>query len=152
MSQAAHAIEFALSLSPEQSHEFLRLWHQGHRQRCQEKWPHVPEACFDPLEACAIEATTDALLVVQNERLRQISDKGYDYAHDDKFQEGQLARAAAAYALPSSRFSEAPSFWPWQEHQFNPQSHCQNLIRAGALVVAELERIERMKIGIRDPV
>ena len=90
---------------------------------------------------------SEAAALVLHERERQIKEEGYALAHDDEHTEGQLALLAAAYAL-SSRDSTAPiayevasflgeSVFKWG---FNPKSPIQDLTRAGALILAELER------------
>src|SRR5699024_6508482 len=52
----------------------------------------------------------------------------------------ELALAAAAYILSSTRFSKAPSFWPWHEQEFKPEGHEHNLQRAGVLILAAMFR------------
>ncbi|NPW56957.1 hypothetical protein HPR97_34090, partial [Pseudomonas aeruginosa] len=34
-------------------------------------------------------------------------------------------------------------FWPWDEEWWKPKSARENLVRAGALVLAEIERLDR---------
>ncbi len=83
------------------------------------------------------------------ERLRQIEIEGFDSAHDDKEVGGGLAYAAACYALTSRpesstlRQEMAEKMWPWDKKWFKPKDPRRDLIRAIALLVAEVERIDR---------
>lgn len=88
---------------------------------------------------------TTAELEVLNERQRQVEREGWDAAHDDKHHTGDLARLAAAYAMRSTGmdgdqvevlFGE-PATWS-KDH---PPRRC--LVIAGALILAELARIDR---------
>src|SRR5690242_14227731 len=45
--------------------------------------------------------------LIRVERIRQIEEEGWTAEHDENHQEGELARAAAAYAL------HAPWIFPW---------------------------------------
>ena len=76
---------------------------------------------------------------IRNERARQVSAEGWSPQHDDQQLHGELAYAAAAYALG------APGFWPtaWPRAHWKPKSRRRDLVRAAALLVAEIERIDR---------
>jgi hypothetical protein len=88
------------------------------------------------------------------ERARQISAEGWTAEHDDRIgYQGALATAAAAYALNAGDMvnpnrdayaNEPPSFWPFDVEWWNPKLPRRDLIRAGALIVAELERLDRI--------
>lgn len=58
-----------------------------------------------------------------------------------------LPKAAAAYALAGvPRYAKAgwpELFWPWRRPRFRPGGSRANLVRAGALILAELERLDR---------
>lgn len=92
-------------------------------------------------------ATTAARDVIA-ERKRQTDAEGYDTAHDDEHDIGELAAAAAAYAAHSASVSgclqpgEANSIWPWARG-FKPKTPREDLVRAGALILAEIERLDR---------
>jgi hypothetical protein len=79
------------------------------------------------------------------ERLRQISEEGFHPLDDDEMGEGELARAACAYIRCSSAPAEAADLWPWPAQQLKPKSRRRNLIVAAALLLAELERLERSR-------
>lgn len=84
------------------------------------------------------------------ERKRQIEVEGWDSAHDDKHDEGEMAAAAGCYAFASGSLvtwdcfrTVADAVWPWDKGWWKPKGHRQNLIKAGALIVAEIERLDR---------
>ncbi len=91
-----------------------------------------------------------AWLDVQAERRRQITAEGWTPGHDDEHDNGQMARAAACYALAGS---SAPNdgtaallvslAWPWDEQWWKPSSARRDLVKACALALAEIERLDR---------
>lgn len=74
------------------------------------------------------------------ERARQVAAEGWDDDHDDRHIKGELRQAAAYYATPD-RFRDN-SMWPWGDFR-KPKDSRTDLIRAGALIVAEIERLDR---------
>lgn len=93
-------------------------------------------------------AITQAARDVLDERRRQQEAEGWDTTHDDDLHEdGELAAAAAAYALHSTARLGAsmprPAFWPWDEQWWKPKGARRDLVRAGALILAEIERLDR---------
>jgi hypothetical protein len=89
-------------------------------------------------------ASVLALADIAIEQARQIEGEGWSAAHDDAHPSGELATAAAAYALawhtPKGSVHPPPSFWPWEREWWKPKSKHRNCVRAGALLVAELAR------------
>lgn len=87
------------------------------------------------------------------ERQRQQAVEGWDYIHDDGHEAGELARAGAAYAgcahfhlLPSGTLclqKETPEHWPWEREWWKPTGFRRDLVKAGALIVAEGEKFDR---------
>jgi hypothetical protein len=88
--------------------------------------------------------------MIRIERLRQITDEGFTHEHDDGYPAGTLQAAADCYLFLTGAI-EAPDdmrgcFWPWNPRWFKPSiDRSRNLIKAGALYVAEAERYERNK-------
>lgn len=80
---------------------------------------------------------------VAAERKRQQSTKGYSVEQDDTYIGGELAAAAISYIEPM----EAESYWPadWHDDSFKPSDYRRNLVKAGALILAEIERIDRQE-------
>ena len=94
------------------------------------------------------------------ERRRQIEHHGYKPEHDDaRHPTGALAVAGAAYALAGAAwiaqrralahvlFPDGPSYpprwWPFHGSYWKPRDSRRDLVRAGALIVAEIERLDR---------
>jgi len=79
------------------------------------------------------------------ERLRQIGQHGYDTANDDAYRAGELALAAASYALAHLRPSMSPALYPWTNSKPScvPAMVRGNLVKAAALLIAEIERLDR---------
>lgn len=76
---------------------------------------------------------------ISHERARQQIEEGYGADHDREHTNGELVEAAIAYAtLDESR-------WPWSRHLLKLESnnHARNLAKAGALIAAEIDRLER---------
>jgi len=80
------------------------------------------------------------------ERQRQIEAEGWTPAHDDEHEDGQLAAASASYAVASvnpSAFAAPPSLWPWTSEWWKPSTRRRMLVKGGALILAEIERLDR---------
>lgn len=95
------------------------------------------------------QRTKAALAEIETERERQVAVEGWTEAHDDAHNGGEMAEAAAAYALGPSVVnwdgsSEPPPWWPWDKKWWKPGDRRRDLVKAGALIVAELERLGRL--------
>lgn len=83
------------------------------------------------------------------ERRRQVEVEGWTAEHDDEHDDGSLSMAAACYAGARARrahgASDTPRLWPesWSARWWKPKDRRRDLIRAGALIVAEIERLDR---------
>ncbi|WP_400638380.1 DNA cytosine methyltransferase [Pseudomonas aeruginosa] len=92
-----------------------------------------------------------AWLDVLAERRRQGEVEGWTPEHDDAHSHGQMARAAACYALAGS---SAPNdgtaallvslAWPWDEQWWKPSTARRDMVKACALGLAEIERLDRV--------
>lgn len=80
-----------------------------------------------------------AIELIANERARQILAKGYTLDHDDTHDHGEIAQAAAEYAAPYSLDLPEGSWAAGRDGD----TRMQQLIKAGALIVAEMERLMR---------
>jgi hypothetical protein len=154
-------------------------WTHSHRLRAElatalhEAWTRVPAPVAEPV--------ADALRLIGGERCRQVDAEGWTLDHDDQHTDGSLAIAAAHYALSSQwwRSSDfrvlAPAGsdeqrekilargplnfgggndcynWPWDLDWWKPKGQVEDLVRAGALIVAEIERIARASTPIASP-
>lgn len=105
--------------------------------------PSAPEA---GLEGWSYYGTRcPAAVDVLKERVRQVEGEGYGVESDDGYTDYQLPRAAICYAikaagLPSHR---ATLYWPFPAPAFKPTERRANLVRAAALLLAEIERLDR---------
>lgn len=93
------------------------------------------------------------------ERKRQVSVEGWTPSHDDTHKNNEMAFAAACYAFHAAAASwdledcgteydshPAPKNWPWESEWWKPKSARADLVRAGALILAEIERIDRAAV------
>ncbi|ENZ8242067.1 ead/Ea22-like family protein [Klebsiella pneumoniae] len=91
-------------------------------------------------------AVTAAAADVLAERKRQVTAEGWTPGHDDEYEHGELADAAGCYALSSELFDcagEPPRPWPWPDEWWKPTNRRRDLVKAGALILAEIERLDR---------
>tara|TARA_R110000787_G_scaffold3148_4_gene12649 strand:- start:39991 stop:40545 length:555 start_codon:yes stop_codon:yes gene_type:complete len=97
----------------------------------------------------------DGLLDVMAERARQVIGEGWTAEHDDSHRlKGELAMAAACYAAKSTGDYSAESFapcvrelkWPFPRNWWKPKDRRRDLVRACALILAEIERLDRMRV------
>jgi hypothetical protein len=80
------------------------------------------------------------------ERQRQVDVEGFDEENDDKYQVHELLRAAGCYILSPIGWLHSPPpawLWPWDYKWWKPTTPRRDLIKAAALIVAEIERIDR---------
>jgi hypothetical protein len=89
-----------------------------------------------------------AVIDVLAERERQILQEGFSPLRDDGYRHGEMSTAAACYAM-MGRFhyptpGKPPIQWPWSKDWWKPSSYRRNLVKATALLLAEIERLDRM--------
>lgn len=90
----------------------------------------------------------NAALDVLAERQRQIDSEGRTPEHDDQHGGGQLAEAAACYAIGDTHArncAQMTRIWPWAYEWWKPGDRRRMLVKAGALIIAEIERLDRIK-------
>lgn len=92
--------------------------------------------------------------LISQERSRQVSEEGWSPEHDDSHRTEELAQAAACYATPAHHrrrlMSKVPILWPWCKGWWKPMAgewtahrRIIELVKAGALVAAEIDRLLR---------
>lgn len=102
---------------------------------------------------------TQAAIDVIAERERQIECEGWTPEHDDAHSDGSIAAAAASYAYVSTLTGERRGsvsrpnshvnnrvlreLWKWSSTWWKPKNPRADLVRAGALILAEIERLDR---------
>ena len=77
------------------------------------------------------------------ERAVQKHIHNFTFEHDDKWTTGELLIAAEAYMANDA------ALWPWADSKYTGKDHTQHerLIKAASLIVAEIERIDRLQEG-----
>lgn len=91
-----------------------------------------------------------AIELISAERERQIEEEGYVSKNDDIWSRGELAGAAACYAMNGTTLAGdtlLKKVWPWSDACFKPtpDNRIKELVKAGALIVAEIERLQRLE-------
>lgn len=111
-----------------------------------ELWARPPAEFHDGRFEYNDRLSRPAFAGVVSERLRQKAVERHSDPDDDGYTDGELARAAAAYALSSAMgVFKCPKWWPWARGTFKRKGKRRDLERAGALILAELERLDRME-------
>lgn len=95
--------------------------------------------------------------LITKERQRQIDKLGYTGLHDDEHKNGELVFAALCYAYSAIQNDKVDQFipdidimlasdpeypaesWPWAAKWWKPKTPIKDLIRAGALIAAEID-------------
>jgi hypothetical protein len=104
----------------------------------------------------AIITESAAICDVVTERRRQIEAEGWTAEHDDRHHRGELARAASAYAYVAGASEENRVYlcsyvdgihnhWPisWGAEWWKPTDRRRDLVKAAAMAIAEIERLDR---------
>lgn len=123
-----------------------------------EGWPDRFEAAreagwLDPQDI------SNALIDVMNERDRQWNEEGWTPEHDDQHDKGELAGAAGCYALYRSHLAPAAVMcgdfieqgWPWAAEWWKPTTARRDIVKAAALLIAEIERLDRAAALTEEP-
>lgn len=77
--------------------------------------------------------------MIAAERRRQVFGEDWSAAHDDQHTDLELVMAAVCYALPHTE--NVPERWPWQDEEWKPSGdYIRDLVKAGALIAAEIDR------------
>lgn len=95
--------------------------------------------------------------LIAAERQRQPDEEGFDAVHDDEHDRCELATAGIGYAMfavwrvldpddsPAERANPPDEIeWPWHPSWWHPTADpIPNLVKAGALIAAEIDRLQR---------
>lgn len=94
---------------------------------------------------------------ITEERYRQINEEEWSSEHDDEHVKGELANAAAVYAIDpmgGDASNIIKTLWPkgWElklscneNTEDNIDGRIKDLTKAGALIAAEIDRLNRLK-------
>lgn len=85
--------------------------------------------------------------LIAAERERQITSEGYTASHDNQYGDNELLEAANSYIRATANgWDDMPCAWPFSEEWWKPSGPIRNLVKAGALIAAEIDRIQREEI------
>ncbi|HCI6570179.1 TPA: ead/Ea22-like family protein [Klebsiella variicola subsp. variicola] len=109
---------------------------RGITDHCEELQARIAE-----LESRTVTAAAADVLA---ERQRQVTAEGWTAERDDGYQNSELADAAACYAIHAhNQGFSTPAYWPWSQDWWKQTSPRRDLVKAGALILAEIERLDR---------
>lgn len=114
--------------------------------------PKASNATIDelkPLPKPRDEYMSPAMFDVIAERQRHTTQEGWTHQHDEEHAVGTLSMAAASYAIADDLPTRAEQIWPWNMKWWKPTDRRRNLVKAGALIIAEIERMDRVRMGKR---
>jgi hypothetical protein len=84
--------------------------------------------------------------LIAEERTRQIENEKWTEEHDSQHNRGEMAIAAACYAVEGTdaevEHPDYPGGWPWESKWDKREKHSymRRLVIAGALIAAEIDR------------
>jgi hypothetical protein len=93
-----------------------------------------------------------SIKLIQDERDKQVEKFGTE--GDDKHSESELVHAAMAYCQMALTQANVRSpneesvrllYWPWGKSTWRPEDRTKNLVKAAALIAAEIERTNRSR-------
>lgn len=98
------------------------------------------------------------VLAVAHERRRQIDAEGWTPEHDDEHDMAEMPCAAEHYlnyAISQingeGQYPQAAPSWPWDASWWKPSDDpIRNLVKAGALIAAEIDRLQRAAAAASD--
>ncbi|MBC4065317.1 MULTISPECIES: ead/Ea22-like family protein [Klebsiella pneumoniae complex] len=113
---------------------------RGITDHCEELQARIAE-----LESRTVTAAAADVLA---ERKRQVTTEGWTPEHDDQHVNFEMAIAGGLYAISAvdshhKLRNSAPSAWPWDRKWWKPDGPRRDLVKAGALILAEIERLDR---------
>ena len=108
-----------------------------------------------------VKSMKTGIQLITAERKRQVVEERWSGEHDDKHRRKEMAKAAASYLAAhtdpdkSVRQQSQADFchdWPWAAKWWKPSDDpVRNLVKAGALIAAEIDRLERKASRSNDP-
>jgi hypothetical protein len=92
--------------------------------------------------------------MIDQERNRQIYEENWSAEHDDSHRLAEMTLAALSYASLAASQMRNPRYslgvqlglWPWSSDWWKPSKDpIRNLVKAGALIAAEIDRLQRIE-------
>lgn len=106
------------------------------------------DAFLAEVRAQGVKSLSNAVQSVIAERQRHQSVEGWTPEHDDQYSKSQLLWASSCYVLNAIHpFNRIPFGWPWTPEWWKPTNPRRDLVKAGALILAEIERIDRQEVA-----
>lgn len=104
---------------------------------------HDDDLCANCLD---IADHSRAITDVTIERVRQQQMERWSPRSDDLYRDDELTMAAVCYLNRGTGLldGDPPQIWPWTLSWWKPKSRRRDLVRAAALVIAEIERLDRV--------
>jgi hypothetical protein len=82
--------------------------------------------------------------MIAAERERQVTGEGWTTDHDDEHADESMVAAALMYASEGTHYEASiEGIWPWDDKWWKPTDKIRNLVKAGALIAAEIDRLKR---------
>ncbi|HHJ2813492.1 TPA: hypothetical protein ACQIYV_002732 [Escherichia coli] len=104
------------------------------------------DAFLAEVRAQGVKSLSNAVQSVIAERQRHQSAEGWTPEHDDQYSKSQLLWASSCYVLNAIHpFNRIPFDWPWTPEWWKPTNPRRDMVKAGALILAEIERIDRQE-------
>ena len=83
--------------------------------------------------------------LMADERQRHFDEEGWTAEHDDLHVKNQLIYAAVSYIMAGDG-TLVQAYWPFARSWWKPEEDgVRNLVKAGALLAAEIDRLQRAK-------
>ena len=93
---------------------------------------------------------TRGAYLIQKERERQIEEEGWTEEHDKHHTTEEFIKAAIAYLMynidskvTDYKYVAKVSWWPWDKQWYKPKTKLRNLVRAGALIAAAIDKLQK---------
>jgi hypothetical protein len=121
-------------------------------------WRNAIEAVEEYKPAQAVDLGT-GVKAIAAERERQLQAEGFTRDGDQQYRHGELARAATAYVQLAAMDLAAggtrdhiawhgpAAVWPWAPEWWKPVDARRDLVRAGALIAAQIDLIDSQAVG-----
>jgi hypothetical protein len=140
--------EYASHLGP------AMMWQNSLWQAAQSELDEA-NAKIAMLESSSVpQDAASGISLIAEERHRQITVKRWSPEHDEAHDNGEIAMAAQAYIDGARKASHGiempymmspPAAWPWDWTWWKPSKRpIRNLVKAGALIAAEIDRLQRV--------
>lgn len=94
---------------------------------------------------------SEGAALIATERQRQVEQEGWTPEHDDEHDTGEMMSVARAYLYHAHAildgvkggYETPPMAWPWDARWWKPADPIRSLVKAGALIAAEIDRLNR---------